>query len=87
MSNPLLHRVHHYLFGLSWYLHEVMVEYRVVSCIGQIIIDTDIEHFLLVIINPDYFPAPVAILVAQIQSKKYGEQEVDLLYPSPWIAI
>jgi phage-related holin len=45
MSNPILHQVHHYLFGLSRYLHEVMVEYRVVSCIGQIIIDTDIALF------------------------------------------
>ena len=46
-----------------------MVEYRVVSCIGQIIIDTDNALIIVVILNPDYFPPSGVIVVVQVRSK------------------
>jgi hypothetical protein len=51
-----------------------MVEYRVVSCIGQIIIDTDIALLLLAIFIPDEYRTSGAILISHGSIKNPDNQ-------------
>jgi hypothetical protein len=79
-----------------------MVEYRVVSCIGQIIIDTDIALLLLVIFILDEYRTSNAILVVHGSIQKSGLPEVTYysasflsparcpnpkVYVEPWISL
>jgi hypothetical protein len=58
-----------------------MVEYRVVSCIGQIIIDTDTALFLIGNFQSGLFPALGAIVVVQVQSKNPDYLKWMYFYP------
>jgi hypothetical protein len=60
-----------------------MVEYRVVSCIGQIIIDTDIALLLLVIFIQDEYRTSSAILVSHGSIKNPDYLEWTCYTPPP----
>jgi hypothetical protein len=57
-----------------------MVEYRVVSCIGQIIIDTDTALFLLGIFQSGLFPAIRCDSRSAGLIQKSGLPEVDVFF-------